>query len=711
MFINKDYIQASADGLPNVEKLLKKVIGKSIDQIESPENITRRIQFVQHQSDLGQSIEPMQSFVERITGQNDLLPFSYFQEGYLCGQAVCRVNIRDANKKPQGFGTGFLVSNRLMITNHHVLPTKDMTKESLAEFNYQTDTEGLQESIRLFELLPDECFFSDPALDFTIVAVAPRSQSGDLLDNFGYLRLNDQLGKVIVGEYLSIIQHPEGKPKQIAIRENQLIERKENADTLWYSTDTTPGSSGAPVFNDQWEVVALHHMGVPARHPDHPEAFLGLNGAAIFANDQGKVNTDLIKWLANEGIRVSRIVRKLRENSLSQNLITAMLGQGNERPKPKNIQETTLTKPTETIETIPQNENSMNNTSQSIQLNIPLQITVSLGQISQNISINAGVNAPQTHVNNINSIPENFEEKIEIDPDYANRQGFDENFLGTKVSLPLLNKNQTHDAAVLIGTEKEIELKYIHYSLIMNKLRRLPYFTAVNFDGPSYNKIKQGIPTRKAIGNDRWFMDKRIEASAQIWAKFYAGNDFDLGHLVRREDPVWGDDVAQAIKANNDTYHLTNASPQHGDFNRGKSLWQGLENYILDNARKKNIKINIFAGPVMQATDKVFVGTDVQIPEEFWKIVVFGDTQEKLKASGYIVSQKNLIEDITEADFSFGQYQTFQVPIALIEQKTELKFNLNHADVTNKSLAGVLNESTSQVNIQKINSIEDLNLF
>ena len=30
-----------------------------------------------------------------------------------------------------------------------------------------------------------------------------------------------------------------------------------------YSTDTEAGSSGSPVFNDQWEVVALHHSVKP----------------------------------------------------------------------------------------------------------------------------------------------------------------------------------------------------------------------------------------------------------------------------------------------------------------------------------------------------------------------------------------------------------------------------------------------------------------
>src|SRR6185369_4011734 len=83
------------------------------------------------------------------------------------------------------------------------------------------------------------------------------------LSGYGSLRLLEAEGKAIVGELMNIIQHPNGEPKQLALRENKLVDVLDRF--VHYETDTAPGSSGSPVFNDQWECVGLHHSGVPKR--------------------------------------------------------------------------------------------------------------------------------------------------------------------------------------------------------------------------------------------------------------------------------------------------------------------------------------------------------------------------------------------------------------------------------------------------------------
>lgn len=246
---------------------------------------------------------------ERILGQNDLMSVSYLEYGLRVSRSVGRVLICNSSNRLIGYGTGFMVSPRLLLTNNHVLSDAQQAGFSLIEFNYQSSVGGQMLQSYTYELDPTTFFLTDKRLDYSLVAVKDSLTARPPLASFGWNRLIEEQGKVILGEYVNIIQHPSGQPKQLALRENQLVDLFD--DFLHYRTDTAPGSSGSPVFNDQWEVVSLHHSGVPRK--DEQGRILTIDGQT-WTPEMGE---DRIAWIANEGIRISRIAEHVKQQSLS----------------------------------------------------------------------------------------------------------------------------------------------------------------------------------------------------------------------------------------------------------------------------------------------------------------------------------------------------------------------------------------------------------
>ena len=157
--------------------------------------------------------------LERILGDNNLLSVRYLEAGLQAALAVCRIQIRDTQGRNVGFGTGFMVSSALVLTNHHVLESSDMALNSLAEFEFEDGLDLLPKDSKIFRLDPARFFYSHRGLDFALVAVHPRSRDGTPLSRYGLLRLIGQSGKALLGEPVSIIQHPRGADKQIALTE------------------------------------------------------------------------------------------------------------------------------------------------------------------------------------------------------------------------------------------------------------------------------------------------------------------------------------------------------------------------------------------------------------------------------------------------------------------------------------------------------------
>jgi endonuclease G len=198
--------------------------------------------------------------------------------------------------------TGSMVSPRLLLTNNHVLGSRDEAARSVVKFDYQLGENGVALAASTFALRPDEFFATDETLDYTLVAVATTAKEGTPLAHFGWNRLIGTEGKILKGYPVNIIQHPEGGYKQIVLSGNQVLELSK--DDFLYDADTLPGSSGAPVFNREWEIVALHRRSVPHL----VDGKIVTRGGQAWTPD---IPDSEILWIGNLGTRVSSLVRHI----------------------------------------------------------------------------------------------------------------------------------------------------------------------------------------------------------------------------------------------------------------------------------------------------------------------------------------------------------------------------------------------------------------
>jgi V8-like Glu-specific endopeptidase len=84
-------------------------------------------------------------------------------------------------------------------------------------------------------------------------------------------------------EKVFIIGHPGGNTLTLSLFDNLLLYHDQTSK-LHYRTSTDLGSSGSPVFNDQWNLIALHHGAVANRKiPDTNETYSANEGIWIQA--------------------------------------------------------------------------------------------------------------------------------------------------------------------------------------------------------------------------------------------------------------------------------------------------------------------------------------------------------------------------------------------------------------------------------------------
>lgn len=186
--------------------------------------------------------------LEKVHLEANFLPAGFLRVGAQKAKAVCRIPFRTSQGR--FVGSGFLVAPGIIMTNNHVLDSAETALNAVAEFDFEMDMAARRVALR-----PDDLFYTHEPLDFTLVAC----EMSDIAD-IEPIRLSRNPVAIMDGERVNIIQHPQGRMKEVVLHDNRVIELFE--DLVYYNADTEGGSSGSPVFDNDWNLIGLHHWGI-----------------------------------------------------------------------------------------------------------------------------------------------------------------------------------------------------------------------------------------------------------------------------------------------------------------------------------------------------------------------------------------------------------------------------------------------------------------
>jgi hypothetical protein len=242
--------------------------------------------------------------LEEIIERDDTLPFNFVTGAQRVGMSVALLKVPEFENrqiKLKGaepvvhLGTGWLITPDLLMTNWHVVNARDENDPPASAQDFELQAKALKaffdfddESRPGRPLAVSKLEATDAALDYALLRLAQ-----PVNDRVPLRPINKPLQVESMDDYIAvnIIQHPGGRAKRVAIRNNLVYRAK--YPIISYFTDTDGGSSGSPVCTDDWQVIALHRAWKAVRNVQF----------------QGKLTP-----CVNEGTQVAAILEHLKQN-------------------------------------------------------------------------------------------------------------------------------------------------------------------------------------------------------------------------------------------------------------------------------------------------------------------------------------------------------------------------------------------------------------
>ncbi|MBO5865593.1 MAG: DNA/RNA non-specific endonuclease [Bacteroidaceae bacterium] len=207
--------------------------------------------------------------------------------------------------------------------------------------------------------------------------------------------------------------------------------------------------------------------------------------------------------------------------------------------------------------------------------------------------------------------------------------------LGMELAIPQFTKS----------TKSQV-IEHIGYTVSYNEQRRNPNWVA-------YELTSKEVDGKEPRGNK--FIPDPAVIGRQAVDDDYKHSGWDRGHLAPAADMKWSE------QAMDESFYLSNISPQDGNLNRG--VWKSIEELTRDNAHRYG-EILVVTGPVFTSKEGLgCIGENrVLIPNAFYKVLLAYDNgytgigfycenvagKKKLQTYAKSIDE---IEEITGIDF------------------------------------------------------------
>ena len=269
---------------PIINVTLEKFKGNQDSLMPSPEELQRVIAVMSGLAEPETEEEKGFAPSKNETNQEKFMNNKLLDARFIAGASDIQACVGRIRTSDDGYGTGFRISENLVMTAAHVFTN---SREGVIHFHYYEPPllgcpgSKIPQIAQPFSLEPEDFFYANDCLDFAVIAI---SGTADELKGVGIISALE-IGKCLTNEHTNIFSHPEGQPMKVSLRQNVAVEQPRKKlmvglDKQWISkdnmsarpnvviheSDTEGGSSGAPIFNDKWQLVAIHQGYTEEKH-------------------------------------------------------------------------------------------------------------------------------------------------------------------------------------------------------------------------------------------------------------------------------------------------------------------------------------------------------------------------------------------------------------------------------------------------------------